>query len=103
MSPCLYNTITYNDALFGIISFIIVNYCINYCINFFSLFYNRAALCESIDIVQCIVCKNEIKSFEMMECRHSFCPQCFKNRLKISHQKGINILKMTDVLNINIQ
>ncbi|XP_072761005.1 uncharacterized protein [Anoplolepis gracilipes] len=49
--------------------------------------HRKTASLAAIDVSQCVVCKSKIKSPKMMKCRHTFCLQCFKNRLMISYKK----------------
>ncbi|KYM98903.1 hypothetical protein ALC62_10378, partial [Cyphomyrmex costatus] len=42
---------------------------------------------ESVDVSQCLICESKTNSSMMMKCRHTFCLQCFKNRLMISRKR----------------
>ncbi|KAL6259960.1 hypothetical protein P5V15_009869 [Pogonomyrmex californicus] len=47
----------------------------------------RTTSFESIDILQCVICKSRSNLSKMMKCRHNFCVHCFKNRFMISRKK----------------
>ncbi|XP_029665025.1 RING finger protein nhl-1-like isoform X1 [Formica exsecta] len=52
-----------------------------------NMHHRKTASLGAIDVSQCVVCKGKVKSPKMMKCRHTFCLQCFKNRLTISYKK----------------
>lgn len=86
-------TVLNHDCLHFLLesSFTIINYCVS--LIFINLFHNRTASLGAIDVSQCVVCKSKVKSLKTMKCRHTFCLECFKNRLMISYKEGIINLK----------